>query len=167
MRYIKLALISIVILSLVLTVLSLLIPPHLHIARNENISSSSQRIHSIINDLHTWTTWNQFVSDSVLTGIKISDNGEDLESDQLQILLQKDSMGSIQIIWNPHKGKMFTGGFKLMNLTPGNMTVQWYFDFTFGWYPWQKFTSLVYDKQLQPTMEKSLDKLKRLVENNP
>jgi hypothetical protein len=43
-------------------------------------------------------------------------------------------------------------------------TVQWYFDFVFRWYPWEKFSSIVYDKQLGPAMEKSLNNLKDLIE---
>jgi hypothetical protein len=42
--------------------------------------------------------------------------------------------------------------------------VQWYFDFVFRWYPWEKFSSIVYDKQLGPAMEKSLNNLKDLIE---
>lgn len=54
----------------------------------------------------------------------------------------------------------------MFHLIPaGSVTVvQWYFDFTFKWYPWEKFSSIIYDKQLGPQMEQSLLNLKRLLE---
>ena len=167
MRFIKLIFISVICLSLFLTAFSLLFPPHLHIARNISISSSEQKIFSVISDLHTWNKWNKFINDSILINKTISTNGDTLQSDQLQIFLKKDSLGSLEILWKQPNKKTFSGGFKLMEINPGTITVQWYFDFTFKWYPWEKFSSLIYDKQLQPEIEESLTNLKQLVENNP
>jgi hypothetical protein len=167
MRFIKLIFISVIFLSLFLTAFSLLFPPHLHIARNIGIASSEQKINSVISDLHTWDKWNKFINDSSLSNKTISAGGDTLRSDQLQISVKKDSIDNIEIIWTQPNKKTFTGGFKLMEINPGSVTVQWYFDFTFKWYPWEKFSSLIYDKQLQPEIEESLTNLKRLVENNP
>ena len=152
-----------------LTSLSLLFPPHLHIARNISISSSMEKIYAVISDLHTWNKWNKMVTDSTLSNVEISADSHSETSDQLGIFLQKDSLGGIEIFWKQHDGKQFNGGFKLMQLTADStsITVQWYFDFTFKWYPWEKFSSLVYDKQFQPLMEVSLNNLKQLIENNP
>jgi len=44
--------------------------------------------------------------------------------------------------------------------------VQWYFDFHLDWYPWQKFQSIIYDKQLGIPMENSLQQLKQIVETS-
>jgi hypothetical protein len=38
--------------------------------------------------------------------------------------------------------------------------VQWYFDFRLKWYPWEKFGSIVFDQQLGPSMESSLENLR-------
>src|SRR5277367_5662771 len=112
MRFIKLIFISVIFLSLFLTALSLLFPPHLHIARNISIVSSEQKIISVISDLHTWDRWNKFINDSSLTNKNISDSGDTLRSDQLQIFIKKDSIGNIEIIWTQPNKKTFTGGFK-------------------------------------------------------
>ncbi len=169
MRFIKLVFISIIVLSLLLTTLSLLFPPHLHIARNISISSSKEKIDSVISDLHTWNKWNHFLDDSLLTNKNIlpDSNATVLISDQVTVTLKRDSSGSIILFWKQPSGKEFTGGFNLIKVHSDEITVQWYFDFSFKWYPWEKFSSLVYDKQMQPIIEKSLTDLKRLVENNP
>ncbi len=49
----------------------------------------------------------------------------------------------------------------------GITVVQWYFDFKLNWYPWEKFGSITFDKQVGPVMEQSLNNLKKLVENSP
>jgi len=46
------------------------------------------------------------------------------------------------------------------------MIVEWYFNFHFRWYPWEKLGSMYYDKQLGPLMEKSLINLKSYIENH-
>jgi len=73
---------------------------------------------------------------------------------------------SVTTSWAQQNAKYFTGGYNLMQLVPDSVTVQWYFDFHFAWYPWEKFTSLVYDKQLGPVMEQSLINLKHYSESN-
>jgi hypothetical protein len=166
MRFIKLIIISIIFLSIFLTAFSFLFPPHLHIARNVEIFSTRQKIRATVMDLHTWKVWNKFIEDSALTNLVISPDGNQLNSDQLELSLKSDSFG-IESTWRPAGKNSFTGGFKLMELTPGRITVQEYFDFTFKWYPWEKFSSLIYDKQLQPILGESLHNLKLLVENNP
>jgi hypothetical protein len=169
MRYLKLIFISIIVLSLLITGLSLLFPPHLHIARNINISATREKIDSVIRDMNSWPQWNHFLDDSLLTNKHIlpDSNAMVLVSDQVTVTEKRDSLGGILLLWKQPGGKEFTGGFKFMKLHEDEMTVQWYFDFTFRWYPWEKFSSLLYDKQMQPIIEKSLADLKRLVENNP
>lgn len=49
----------------------------------------------------------------------------------------------------------------------GITVVQWYFDFKLNWYPWEKFGSITFDQQFGPVMERSLNNLKKLVENSP
>jgi hypothetical protein len=53
-------------------------------------------------------------------------------------------------------------------LLPGERytVVQWYFDFHFEWYPWQKFQSIIYDKRLGAPMENSLQQLKQNIETS-
>jgi hypothetical protein len=139
----------------------------LHIAQETGINASKEKIFSVVSNLHTWTRWNKIVSESTLTHLAISSNGLVAESDQLEVSIKKDSDDAIRIFWKQRNGKQFSGGIKIMKIHPENITVQWYFDFRFKWYPWEKFSSLVYDRQFQPVIEESLQNLKQLVENNP
>jgi hypothetical protein len=68
--------------------------------------------------------------------------------------------------WHQQNGRVLASGFTWHG-NDDQWVVQWYFDFHLRWYPWEKFSSIVFDKQLGPPMEKSLDNLKKLLEKNP
>ncbi len=61
--------------------------------------------------------------------------------------------------------QQFNGGFNIADAEDQNTVVEWYFNFHFKWYPWEKLGSMFYDKQLGQVMEKSLINLKNYTEN--
>jgi hypothetical protein len=171
MRFVKLFLISVIVLFVVLWMISLMIPSHIRISRAIDISSSRQKVFNAINDLKAWENWNQFTTNSSLINKAYSDpssgDGALMSSQQINIRITDSKQDSIKTEWDQLHAKHFKGVFNIMELRPGTITVQWYFDFYFRWYPWEKFTSLVYDKQLGPVMEESLTNLKHYTESNP
>ncbi len=169
MRFIKLFLLSVVVLFLLMMALSALFPSHLRMSRAIDIHSSKEKVFNAINDLQAWNTWNQFIINSPLTHMLVSSpsngRGAYITSDQLKITIKNSSIDSITTSWNQANAKQFTGGYNLLYLSPGIVTIQWYFDFRFKWWPWEKLSSLLYEKQFGPVMEESLTKLKEMVEN--
>ena len=67
--------------------------------------------------------------------------------------------------WNRNENEAINSGFQLVGAEDSTV-VQWYFDFKLKWYPWEKFGSIIFDKQLGPPMESSLARLKKFMENN-
>jgi len=171
MRFIKLGLFSIFFFFLAITAISLLFPAHMRISRAVNIAAPHDRIYKTIGELKTWDQWNRFIDSTPLTGKSFSSpsagKGAFFRSDQLKITLTDCQRDSIKMHWDQTNGRSFDGGFNLLQLYPDSLTVQWYFDFHFKWYPWEKFGGLVYDKKLGTVMEESLNGLKRFVENSP
>jgi hypothetical protein len=79
-------------------------------------------------------------------------------------ILAVDSNG-VQLNWALTGGKQFRGGMQFLpSFNADSLTVQWWFDVHFRWYPWEKLSILVYDRKLGPVMEESLKGLKRFVE---
>ncbi|MDR3716626.1 MAG: SRPBCC family protein [Puia sp.] len=171
MRLLKLFLIGAVVLFLVITAFSFIFPSHLRISRAINMAAPRQKVWYAIQDFHTWEDWNQFISLSPLTGKSFSNpsagRGAFLKTDQLVVRIVGSSPDSVSLVWDQVNGKPFKGGFNLLQLSADSLTVQWYLDFHFRWYPWEKFGSMVYDQKLGPLMEGSLAELKRLMENSP
>jgi hypothetical protein len=170
MRFIKLFLISAVVLFLVVTALAAFFPSNLRMSRAIDITASKENVFKNINDLKEWDKWNQFVINAPLTNKKNSipsfGDGAFITSDQLKIIIDKSTADSVTTFWDQSNGKHFSGGYNLFELRPGTITVQFYFDFHFRWYPWEKFSSLLYEREIGTVMEGSLNKLKEISENS-
>jgi len=171
MRFIKLGLISVLVFFLLLTGLSLLFPSDQRISRAINIAAPKRNVLASVADLRNWGQWNQFITGSGLTHITVSapssGSGAFLHADQLKLLITGSTPDSLSMDWSQVNGRSFRGGFNFLQLRPDSLTVQWWFDFHFRWYPWEKLGSLVVDQQLGPVMEESLSALKHLMENSP
>jgi hypothetical protein len=155
---------------LVLTALSLLFPADTRVVRVINVAASRKRVVAAVSDFHTWGEWNDFLR-APLTNIKYSSpsggTGAWLRADQMAIsILAVDSNG-VKFNWalTGGKHKQFSGGMQFLpSFSADSLTVQWWFDFHFRWYPWEKLSILVYDRKLGPVMEESLKGLKQFVE---
>ncbi len=161
MRFVKLGIISIVILFIVITLLSLLLPSQVRISRAIDINGKKERISAYLSDLNTWAEWNTFISDSSMV---FTDSSSVLQMHALRIKLISSSLDSVRTEWLPAKAKKFQGNFDLIQ-TENITTVQWYFDFHLEWYPWQKFQSIIFDKQMGPSMEASLLRFRDIIQS--
>jgi Polyketide cyclase / dehydrase and lipid transport len=168
-RYIRLILVSVIALFVMLTAISWFFPSHVRISRAINIAAPRGKVFAAVNELRSWDSWNEFIRATPLTGKSLSSpsagKGAALRSDQLRVTITESGPDSLIMDWQQSRGKRFKGGFNLLQLSADSLTVQWWFDFHFRWYPWEKMGSLVYDQQLGPVMEESLAGLKRWVES--
>jgi hypothetical protein len=147
MKFVKLGLISVLVLSVILFLLSLIIPSSVRVSRAINIRAPKNKVYEKIASTKDWPAWNT------------------MANDKLTIAITESRPAIVRSEWG-YKGKKIASGIKLE--TYSDITVvQWYFDFYNGWYPWRKFGSLIYDKQFGPGMEQSLNNLKSLIEKSP
>ncbi len=56
-------------------------------------------------------------------------------------------------------------GWQLIDGRLGTSTLQWYIDFYFDWYPWEKFASLLVETRYGSVLEKKLQQLKTHIES--
>ena len=160
MRVIKLFLISVIALFLLLTTIAALLPSEVRISRAIDINRPAAEIYPQIAVLKNWEDWNRFIQ----TLEQKSWQGESVSGKTLRISVKQKTHQAIITEWKQPDGKTFIGGFNL--IAHGSLTtVQWYFDFHFRWYPWEKFSSIVYDAQVGPSMQESLENLKAVIEN--
>ena len=160
MRILKLLIISIIVLFLILTTFAALLPSEVRISRAVDINRPVAEIYPMIAELRNWEKWNLFIQK--LENRKWKD--ESVTGKKLSITITQKNNEAIVSEWKQPDGKQFTGGFNLI-AHDSITTVQWYFDFTFRWYPWEKFSSIVYDAQAGPPMQESLENLKSVIEN--
>ena len=168
MKLIKFALLGLVVLFLVLTGLSLLFPSNLRVARVVSIAAPKEKVFGAISDLRAWKEWNQLLRPNTLSNVRYSSpsagKGAILESSELTIRETAADSEGIQLHWNLRGGKEMDGGFLFGSSNADSLTVVWYFDLHFRWYPWEKLGVFVYDRKLGPIMEESLTGLKQFIE---
>lgn len=164
MRVLKLFLISIVVFGSLIILLSLLFPSNVRISRAINIGSAPGSVLEELNDLQNWPRWNEMITQGGRGNRKISKSL--FSSDEMTITLRSATQDSVITVWKRLGNEAVISGFMLFR-SSDSLTVQWYFDFKLDWYPWEKFGSIIFDKQLGPPMERSLEKLKNFAENKP
>jgi hypothetical protein len=161
MRVVKLGLLSLLAFFLLVFFMSLLMPSHIRISRAINIAAQKDSIKLLVTDLTQWQHWNVLVMSPEVTGKHYTDSS--FTSDQLQVIKQSLVADTMKFTWKQHNGRTGSGGF-FWHMTNNITVTQWYFDFHLGWYPWEKFSSLLFESQLGPPMEKSLANLKDSLE---
>ena len=114
-----------------------------------------------MSDLQKWKNWNLMLN-NVGTNTEFSDNK--ILSDELSV--QLDAKDPVRTTWIRNNRRKIDSGFNIVYSSPDSTHIQWYFDFRLKWYPWEKFGSIIFDKQLGPVMQKSLDNLKAIVEDS-
>lgn len=161
MRFIKLAIISAVVIFGLVFLMSLLIPAHVRISRAVNIQAPLSRVAGLVSDLDSWPDWNEPVKNA--GRMEYLPLERKLAGEKLEILLNRTTTDSVFTVWRNQHGKEIAGVFSLQQ--EGDLTiVQYYYDFSQRWFPWEKFASINLDKQWGPGMEKSLENLKKIAE---
>lgn len=149
MRIIKLGLLSIGFLAGLLLLISLLFPSHIRLSKATNLPNERQRIFALVkND----TAWHPAYKDTATT--------QAFASLRKRVLAQTDSTYVMEL-QQPGR-KPVISGFQLYGQPAADsLTLQWYMDFQLGWYPWQKFSSLFFEKTYGAMMEKGLANIKQ------
>jgi len=160
MRFVKLGLISAVVLFGIILLISLLLPSHIRISRAIDIDAPADKIYPILADTKQWEKWNEYIR---VYHNRIAET-DMLKADEIAVFITSKKNNLVTADWQQPSGNKFGSGFAIISNHAGHATVQWYFDFHVKWYPWEKFQSIVYDQQLGPIMEKSLASLKRIAE---
>lgn len=158
MRLIKLGLLSVFFLFLVVTAISLLIPPEIRISKAININGPADSIFLLIGDTANWKQWHPaFIPNDSSEGFPAIHIVKRFQNDS-QIVMHLRQQGKPEVIngWQLYAYNHFD-----------SLTLQWYMDFHLPWYPWKKFGSLFFEKTYGVMMEQGLGNLKGKVEKQP
>ena len=158
MRIIKLALLSFIILFLLVTAISLLIPSEIRISKAINLAPPGDSVMVWIKDQGLWSRWHP----AFLTRDSIA------SSPPLTIKEQKASDSEMVFtVGRPGKTPVVNGWRIHRYAYSDSITLQWYMDFHLPWYPWHKFGSLFYENTYGVMMERGLSNLKTLQQGRP
>lgn len=166
MRFLKLGLISIIGLFIITTAIGLLMSPKVVVTRLITLHQPADSVMAAVGNMHQWGAWMEGVRDNGLT--VVSGDGHSAGSvatiGTTRITITAVDSKQVLTTWRSKKGYEQKSGFFLSPDASGaNTTVTWFFEQDVKWYPWERFGAMMNDKILGPTMEKSLEGLKRLV----
>jgi hypothetical protein len=157
MRLLKLALLSFLVFFGLITAMSLLIPAHVRISKAINIAGRSNRILSLVNDSSQWGLWHPAFQMPHIDSL--------LQHHQITItpLVKTDSL--VRVNWLQAGKPPVQNSWQVHRFAASDsITLQWYMDFRLQWYPWEKFSSLFFEKTYGLMMERGLQNLKKQVE---
>ena len=168
MKFLKLIIASILFIAIVITLISLFIPSDVRVSKAIQINASEQAVSEQISNPENWRNWYPgadsskfYYENNVVKGLVLN------ETNQQSIVLtgkKNDEVIAAYILPN----KKIPTGWQWIPATDSNsVTVQWYIDFHLRWYPWEKFTSFMFEKVYDPQLKQGLENLKKLLEKQP
>ena len=165
----RLIIFSIIILFSIITLISFIVPSHIRISKTINIKAESGNIFGYINDLNKWREWHPAFKSLPSSKIRIIDsiNGRStkLKVDQTIITLLITKTDTVEAgILIPGKKPVICDWFISSQPEPGVVTLHASMDLTLMWYPWEKFSSLFFEKTYGTQLEQGLNNLKALAE---
>src|SRR5882762_332280 len=107
MRFIKLALISVVVLFALLTGIASLLPSQVRISRAVDISAPPATIYPKLGDIKTWDSWNEYVR---LYHNKHWAAGK-LVADEMTITIEQNTDSLVTSLWQQPQGSGFNSGY--------------------------------------------------------
>lgn len=154
--------------SFVICAISFFLPSHFRISRTIRINSSSEVVMKELNDPVQWKVWypgadtaDFFYESGVVKGLLLK------KKPMLSFVISEVKENEVQAIYARGNGdqKILSTWKIFPEIGFNHITLQWYMDFHIGWYPWEKFASLVYDKFYGSMMDQALGKLKSISES--
>lgn len=163
-KIIKLAFISFIFFSLLITGISLFIPSRIRISKAIDINAGKDSVMSQINDAAKWKNWYPGADSLAL----LYSNGKvmGIKSDSVHsLMITAVTDSSVLAVNTGLKVKNGETGWNVIDgNNPNSVIVQWYMDFHLRWYPWEKFSSLLLEKRYGPQLEQGLTNLKTQLE---
>lgn len=166
MRIVRLIVISILLVFFVVTIISFFIPSNIRISRAVQINSRKDTVMSQISDPHKWRNWYPDADSSKFYVENGQVKGLILDQRKRQyIILKQITEDEVTAIYTLPNKEVRTGWQVVSTTGSASVTVQWYMDFHLRWYPWEKFSSFIFEKVYHPQLQKGLDNLKKLLEH--
>ena len=169
MRIIKLGIISFIILAILITGISLFVPSKVTVSRAVNMAAVPDSVWARVDDLHRWEEWNPLFENLASKKVEYIDtsnghwNAVKVATTTVQ-WKEKKTDEHIAEMRNGDRSPVMSGWKCVTYPGRDSITVQWYMVFRLKWYPWEKFGSLMFEKQYGTQMEKGLSQLKSLLE---
>ncbi len=161
MRFIKLSVISVVVLLLLATIMGSLFPSTVIVSRAVDINMYKKDVYPLVKDLNQWNLWVEGMNGPT---VKVyHEHAAKLGNSMVTIIALTDSTVVTNWVNNQSSSQLSTIRF-ISDSLQKRTVVQWQFVQQLNWYPWEKLGSMMNDKIIGTMIEKNLYNLKLLAE---
>lgn len=163
MNYIKLGLISAIVLYCIIWAITLIFPNVTVMSRVVNIGGEANQVTPLIkNETIPYSQW----LTSGNTGMQVKTGENSFYTSDLYNAEPMANADTLYFEMIHEQRRFLTGGIGFYNLSPDSTTTQLFYVFETQWYkPWQKMAQLINDTRYGAHMDSSLARLKRAVES--
>ena len=166
MKFIKLIVISLIVLFLLVTGIGLLFSPNVTVMRSVNINAPKDSVYAMLSDIGNWQYW---MFDSARTPQILSQNtfgkGAEAQVGKTKIVITQTTDSTVESLWQTGKIHDQLCDFVLtQNAQSPGIQITWYFQQHLGWYPWERIGAALNEKILGPSMDSGFARLKRKLE---
>lgn len=148
MKYLKFFLINIIVFGIFFFAISLLFPGTINNSKSITVLANKEKVYQMIKSLSDWKTWNEFS-----------------KTNRIEVVLNFASPDSISTTWKKKNGDTLLSSLNLITIGEDSTAVNWVLQKKIKWYqPFNKFATMLTDKEMSRGMEMSLDNLKTLIE---
>ncbi len=158
MKLIKLAVISALLLSVLVTAISLLFPSTVIVSRAIEVKATSEKIAFYAADLNQWSAW---MSDWKQNEVRLQNDTAFIGTQMIYFESKTDS--SVNYQWVATGQAPYIVKIEWFPLEKGNYVIHWTFEQHVSWYPWEKFQTLLNEKLLGGKMEMELQNLQGVI----
>jgi hypothetical protein len=165
MRIFRFIIISIVVLSIIVTIISLFIPSHVSVSRGIQIKSSKDSVMNQVGQVLNWKNWYPggdslkfYYEDNMIKGLLLD------ERKKQYLVMREKTEDEVTAEYVLPNRTIPTGWLIAADPKSNSVTIQWHMDFHLRWYPWEKFSSFMFERIYHPQLQQGLDNLKRLLE---
>lgn len=163
MKLIKLVFFSVLSLFVVASFIGILLPSHVLVSRAVDIRAAKDSIKPYLGDIRQWKKW----MDGMEQASVIIHSPAKANIAGTEVVITSITDTSVVSTWTPRKGIRQTSTVRIIgNHAQNQAIVQWQFEQQLPWYPWERLGSMMNDKILGTMMERNLNNLKKLAEQN-
>lgn len=170
MRFIKQLLIGVTGIGLVLFLMSLPLRSSVSVSKSVLVNIPREKVSSFVMDLHEWSHWNPMLQDSLAAyhfegNHKVYWTAHDGKTNAIELRLFTPD--SAYAIFSTNGRPAFESGLSVTQNTGSNQftKIDWWIHEELGWLPWEKFYGLFTESLKEEYLDKSLQSLKRYLEN--
>jgi len=169
MRYIKFFIIGIVCLFVLLTLIGLMMPSVVMVGRSAEIKAPLDSVRFYTNDPANWRYWINGADTSYYKQLtpSTSQKGSKIMLGTYTVTVLENDADTIFTLWQGESTKQQINKLDLSyNSTTNLVVINWAFQQQLSWLPWDRLGAMLYNSVYGPSMEVSLNKLKKVCERD-